>query len=559
MSPKPSVETIKVTSQGLSAPLAAEVPNADDHFTESAKQILKFHGVYQQHDRDLSGPKEHNFMIRTKVPGGQLSAAQYLAHDQIASDYGNETLRLTTRQCVQFHGVIKHDLPGSIRALNEVLITTLGACGDIVRNVMACPVPSADPRRRTAQAFADQLTRALFPKTRAYHQIWLDGEPLVDESPVEEPLYGATYLPRKFKIGIALPEDNCVDVYTQDIGLVALFEGDDTLAGFNLFVGGGMGMTHKIDTTFPRLADLIGFVTADQVLETCQAIVTIHRDFGDRENRKHARLKYILHEWGAARFTAELQQRLTFTLQPPRPMPPLRSVDHLGWAEQGDGQWYLGLPIDNGRIQDSGEWRLRSGLRNVLERFDLGVRLTPQQNILLTDIAEADRPAIEALLHQYNIHTVERISPVRRHALACPALPTCGLAIAEAERVSPRLITEFEALLDDLGLTGERIAVRMTGCPNGCARPYVAEIAFVGRSKDKYTVYLGGSFDGDRLAAEFLDLVHVDELVPVLAPVLQDYRDHRRADEAFGDYAYRVGMDYLRALTAPVVGEVAAD
>ncbi|MBI5958257.1 MAG: NADPH-dependent assimilatory sulfite reductase hemoprotein subunit [Chloroflexi bacterium] len=550
---------MKAASQGLHAPLAGEVSNAEDYFSEAAKQLLKFHGMYQQHDRDQDGPKTHSFMIRTKVPGGQLSAAQYLAHDRISSDFGNETLRLTTRQCIQFHGILKGDLRDSIRTLHNVLITTLGACGDIVRNVMACPVPSTDPRRRAAQAFADELTLALFPQTRAYHQIWLDGEALIDETPLDEPLYGPTYLPRKFKIGIALPEDNCVDVYTQDIGLVALFDGAETLAGFNLLVGGGMGKTHKMETTFARLADLIGFVTPDQVIETCRAIVTIHRDFGDRENRKHARLKYVLHEWGVERFKAELQQRLSFTLQPPRPMPTLRNVDHLGWNAQGDGRWFLGLPIENGRILDESSKQLRLGLRTTLERFDLGVRLTPQQNILLTDIVEADRPTIEALLYEYNIQTIEQISPVRRLALACPALPTCGLAIAEAERISPQLITEFEQLLDDTGLVGEPIVIRMTGCPNGCARPYVAEIAFVGRSKEKYTIYLGGSFDGERLAVEFLDLVHADDLVPVLAPVLRDYHAHRQTGERFGDYVYRAGIDTLRALVPQPVGEAVGD
>lgn len=549
---KKSLELIKAESNGLRGTIAEELANSERYFSGDAEKLLKFHGMYQQEDRD--GRKRdraadhHQFMIRTKLPGGQLTAEQYLIHDDIATQYGNGTLRITTRQDFQFHGVLKGDLRQTMRGLNHTLVTTLGACGDIVRNVMACPAPTADPQRLAVQEYAFELTRALFPRTRAYHQIWLDGEQLIDDSIVEEPLYGKTFLPRKFKIAIAYADDNCVDVYTNDVGLVALFDDANQLIGFNLLAGGGMGMTHQNDATYARLADVVGFIRPDQVVEAVTGIVTIHRDFGDRENRKHARLKFILQERGVAWFKQELENRIGFTFPDPLPMPPFRVDDHLGWHEQGDGNWFVGIPVENGRIIDRGEHRLRSGLRAVIEQFNLPVRLTAQQNILLVNIAPEARDEVTALLHDYHIQTVEQISSVRRGALACPALPTCGLAITEAERALPQVIDELEDTLHEIGIPEADIVVRMTGCPNGCSRPYVAEIAFVGRSLDKYTIFLGGNPIGTRLARPFIDLVHVRSLVPALHPVLEYYRDFRLPDEAFGDFVVRVGLDQLQAL-----------
>lgn len=547
---KVNVEAVKAESSGLRGSVAGELDVANQFFTPQAETILKFHGIYQQEDRDARKldrkADHHQMMIRTRLPGGQLTAAQYLAHDDIASTYGNGTLRITTRQDFQFHGVLKGDLQQTIREINAALVTTLGACGDIVRNVMACPAPTADPERLAAQEFAWGLSRALFPQTNAYHQIWLDGEALIDDSEIEDPLYGKTYLPRKFKIAIAHAGDNCVDVYTNDVGLVALFE-DGKLTGFNLLAGGGMGMTHANEETYARLADEIAFVTPEQVIEAVTAIVTIHRDFGSRENRKHARLKYILADHGVDWFRAELERRLGYTLQPLRPMPPFEVLDHLGWNEQGDGKLYLGIPVENGRIADRGDERQRSGLRAAIEQFNLSVRLTAQQNILLTGIAPDQQAAVDALLYEYGVQRVEQISSIRRNAMACPAMPTCGLAIAEAERALPHIIDEFETALDELGIGDAGIVTRMTGCPNGCARPYVAEIAFVGRSLNKYSIFLGGNPAGTRLAKPFLDIVHIEQLVPTLTPVLAHYRDERLLGEAFGDYANRVGLDTLRA------------
>lgn len=549
---KANVEQIKAESNGLRGVLADELANSDRYFSGAGEKILKFHGIYQQEDRD--GRKQdrsadhHQFMLRTKLPGGQLTAEQYLVHDDLATTYGNNTLRITTRQDFQLHGVVKGDLRETVRAFNHALVTCLGACGDIVRNVMVCPAPTADPQRKAAQDYAFGLTTALFPRTNAYHQIWIDGEQIIDDHELEDPIYGKTYLPRKFKIAIAYAGDNCVDVYTNDVGLVALFDNDQRLIGFNLLAGGGLGMTHANDATYARLADEIGFITPEQVIEAVTAIVTIHRDFGDRENRKHARLKYILQERGVDWFRAELEARLGYAFQPARPQPPFEVDDHLGWHAQGDGLWYIGIPVENGRIVDRGSYRLRSGLRAIVAQYNLSVRLTAQQNILLTGIVPDERTAVDELLAEYGILTVQQISRVRRNAIACPALPTCGQAITEAERVFPQFIDQLEDALDELGIGDAAITTRMTGCPNGCARPYVAEIALVGRTLDKYTIFLGGNPIGTRLAKPFLDLVPIADIIPVLTPILAHYRDSRDDGETFGDYCLRVGLEHLREL-----------
>jgi len=552
---KVSVEQIKADSDGLRGTIGGELATDARQFTDAAEKLLKFHGIYQQEDRDARkldrSADHHQFMLRTKIPGGQMTVAQYLVHDDLAGDYGNGTLRITTRECFQLHGVVKDDLRATLQALNAALVTSLGACGDIVRNVMACPAPTADPARQSVQAFALELSRALFPRTSAYHQIWIDGEEMIADEVVEEPLYGKSYLPRKFKIAIAYAGDNCVDVFTNDIGLVALFDEQNALLGFNFLAGGGMGMTHQNDATYARLGDIVGFITPDQVVDAVKAAVTIHRDFGDRENRKHARLKYILHERGVAWFRAELEARTGFTLGDARPMPVFGVDDHLGWHDQGDGRWFIGLPVENGRIIDRGNYRLRTGLRAIIERFQPSIRLTAQQNILLTDVAAEQRAEVDATLAEYGIVTVERISNARRRALACPALPTCGLAITEAERAMPGVIDELEDTLTELGIPEADITARMTGCPNGCARPYVAEIAFVGRSLEKYTIYLGGAPNGTRLALPFADLVSIRDLVPTLRPTLEYWRDARAADESFGDFCFRVGIERLQTLNVP--------
>ncbi len=545
-----NVEQVKLESRGLRGPLDVDIENSDAFLSEAGKVLIKFHGSYEQTNRDQRGAveKEYSFMIRSKLPGGKLTAEQYITHDDIASEYGNETLRITTRQGIQFHGVIKSDLRNTIRALNHKLVTTFGACGDVVRNVMCCPAPTRDPQRLIVQRLADELSAATLPRTRAYHQIWLEGESIVQDE--EDKLYGQTYLPRKFKVGIAYAGDNCVDVFTNDAGLIALFDEANTLIGFNVVAGGGMGLTHNNDETFARLADIVGFVAPEHALEVIKAIVTVHRDFGDRTNRKHARLKYVLQEWGLEKFRTELQSRVSFPIHDPQPMPDFAVDDHLGWNDVGDGTWCVGLPIDSGRIADRGVSRLRSGLRHIVEQFRPSVRLTAQQNILLADIRAEDRAAIEAQLDEYGIVTVDHITGLRRNSLACPALPTCSLAITEAERVLPHVIDDIEGILEETGLIQEPIVLRMTGCPNGCARPYVAELALVGRSLNKYVIYLGGNVAGTRLARPFLDVVPIDKIGATLKPVFEHFRAERKPAEAFGDYCDRVGFEYLKSFTS---------
>ena len=509
-------EQVKSESRGLRGPLSEDLASSDAFLSEAGKLLIKFHGSYEQTNRDKRGAaaREYIFMIRSKLPGGRLTAAQYLAHDDIATQHGNGTLRITTRQGIQFHGVVKGHLRDTIRELNHALVTTFGACGDVVRNVMCCPAPSDDPKRLAVQRFADLLCVETLPKTKAYHQIWVDGQAIVADE--EDPLYGNTYLPRKFKIAIAFAGDNCMDIFTNDAGLIALFDDDGTLAGFNVIAGGGMGVTHNKEATFARLADVVGFVAPEHAVDVIKAIVTVHRDFGDRTDRKHARLKYVLHEWGLEKFRQELQSRVTFPIEPPREMPTFVVDDHLGWNQHGPGAWSLGLPIDSGRIADVDSQRVRTGIREVVSRFVAHVQLTAQQNILLSGIREADREAVETVLDAHGIVTVGRISGLRRNSLACPALPTCGLALTEAERVLPRVLGEIDAVLEDVGLPGHPIVFRMTGCPNGCARPYVAEVALVGRSLDKYMLYLGGDVAGTRLARPFLDLVPLGSVARTL-------------------------------------------
>lgn len=395
-----------------------------------------------------------------------------------------------------------------------------------------------------------QLFERFLPHTGAYHEIWLDDENIATAPTTEageEPLYGQTYLPRKFKVAIAPPGDNCIDVYTQDVGLIAIAP-DNTLQGFNLLVGGGLGMTHNKPKTFPRLADPLAFVTPERVVAVVEQIVGMHRDYGDRTNRKHARLKYLVHEWGLERFRAELEQRLGTRLEPAASVAPAPLQLHLGWHAQDNGRWYLGVSVENGRIQDGENVRLKTGLREIIATFQPGVHFTPNHDLLLTNVRETDKMAIEGILRQYGIPRHQDLSNVQRHSLACPALPTCGLALAEAERALPEVIDRLEAELARLGLQDEALTLRMTGCPNGCARPYVADLAFVGRSLDKYMIYVGGSIEGRRLNQPFQDLVPASALVDTILPLFIFFKQARWSEESFGDFCTRVGIETLRTV-----------
>jgi sulfite reductase (NADPH) hemoprotein beta-component len=529
-----------------------------ERFSEDDYEFLKFHGIYQQDDRDKRKvAKEYIYMVRGRLPGGVLHPSIYLAFDQLCGLYGNNTLRITTRQGFQFHGVTKGNLGKFMKGLNDAMATTLAACGDVTRNVMAAPTPATSPLVDEIQRQAATVSDALLPKTRAYHQIWVEGVELKltdEDAHFVDPLYGKTYLPRKFKVAFAIPPLNDIDIFTNDCGFVAIIE-NGRLAGYNLIAGGGMGMSHGNVQTFPRLADVIGFIKPEQVIETAKGVVTVHRDFGDRTNRKHARLKYVLQERGVAWFRAELEQRLGCKLETARPFEFTRQGDLYGWHRQFDGKYFLGLFVENGRIKDEGGYRLKTGLRRVAEQFRTELRLSPSQNILLINVNTNDKEAISRVLAEHGVAVENQAGVVRRASMACPALPTCGLALAESERVMPDVITRIEKLLAEIGLADEEIIVRMTGCPNGCARPYTAELALVGRAPGKYQLYLGGNESSTRLARLYKESVKNEDLDAELRPLFTQFARERQGAERFGDFCQRV---LLPAAAAPAPEPVVA-
>ena len=578
---KPSkAEALKRSSDYLKLPLLNELAEGGASISEPAMQILKFHGSYQQDDRDLrtqlrreGKDRAHSFMVRVRVPGGRITAGQYLACERLAREVGDGTLRITTRQEFQLYGILKRDLKGMVRAVNEALLDTLAACGDVERNILCCPAPIADGVREVMQQDCAELAAHLSPRASSYWDIWLDGEtidnpgapkpgpPLVPTSGDDavEPIYGVAYMPRKFKTAFALPNDNCVDVHANDLGFVADVQ-DGKLNGYNVLVGGGMGTTPSAQKTFPAVAIPLTYVPRSDVRRIAEAVVKVQRDFGSRSDRKRARLKYVIYDWGIDAFRDKVAEYLGTPLEPPRDLPVLEVDDHLGWHEQGDGKLFLGIPVENGRIKDDGDFRLLSGLRAYFERHGTPARLTCLQSIALSDIEPASRAEVDAWLEEYGIASVERISNVRRWSMACPALPTCGLAVTESERVLPDVLDRFEATMAALGLSDERFTVHMTGCPNGCARPYNSDIGLVGRGASKnpdgspgpgtYTVFLGGRVQGDRLNEVFKDHVPLDQIVDTLAPAFSRFKADRHHGEAFGDFCHRVGVEALAAESA---------
>jgi sulfite reductase (ferredoxin) len=557
-----SVEELKANSNGLRGALPIQLLEPTPHFDDDVKNLLKFHGIYQQHDRDVRGRNNrvHSFMVRSRIPGGRLTPLQYLVHDALGDEFGKGDIRLTTRQGIQLHGVIKDELKPTLRKLNNVLVSTLAACGDVARNVMSCPAPFGDPVREELQAMAQSIASHLAPRTTAYHEIWLeddegkkvrqrlDGE---ESTPVDEPIYGKTYLPRKFKIAIAYPGDNCTDILSNDIGLVGLIDESGLhVHGYNIFVGGGLGATHNDPATYPRLASPLAYVPVEQTLDVVEKIVMVQRDHGDRTDRKHARMKYVVEEWGSARFKATVEEYLGYSLEDVRPMPELAFDDHLGWHPQQDGLWFYGIYVENGRVKDDGNVRMRSGLRSLVQQFQPQVIITAQQNIILSGFTTEQKVAVEETLRTFGVPTVEELSLVRRNAMACPALPTCGLALAEAERFLPSVIDEIELIAGDLGLANEHFSIRMTGCPNGCARPYVADIGLVGRTLGKYNIYLGGNMEGTRLNTLYKELVSSNQLGAEIRIVLERYVQERQPAESVGSWATRVGIATLQESVA---------
>jgi sulfite reductase (NADPH) hemoprotein beta-component len=513
-------------------------------FSDDDYEFLKFHGIYQQDDRDQRKEGKHYvLMVRTKFPGGALSAAQYLTCDDLATKYGNSTLRITTRQDFQFHGIVKSNLRQSMKSLNEALISTIAACGDVERNVMAPPTPATSPLVDEVLQEARRLSDALCPKTPAYHSIWLDGRELDLNSPESsdfvDPLYRKSYLPRKFKTAFVIPPLNDIDIFTNDLGFVVIAE-NGKLVGYNLLAGGGMGMSHGNTNTFPRLADVVGFFTPEHLEDVAKAVLTIHRDFGDRTNRKHARLKYVLEERGVDWFRIEVEQRAGIRLQPARAVQFTKQGDLLGWHRQTNGKYFLGIFVENGRIRNAEGYQLKTGLRQVIERFQPEVRLTATQNLLLVNVEESQRAKIDELLAEHGVSAANPFSRTRLASMACPALPTCGLALAESERTLPGILSRLEELLASLNLSDEELIVRMTGCPNGCARPYMAEIAFVGKCPNKYQLYLGGNEGSTRLNRLYKDSVKGEDLLTELKPILTRFVRERHAGERFGDFCARV-------------------
>jgi sulfite reductase (NADPH) hemoprotein beta-component len=549
-------EVLKAHDPLLAGTIAQTLADpSKDHFSDDDYEFLKFHGIYQQDDRDKRKTgKQYIYMVRARLPGGEVSPAVYLGFDRLSDLYGNHTMRLTTRQSFQLHGVVKNNLGKFIKGLNDAAATTLAACGDVTRNVMAAPTPATSPLVDEIQRLAKTVSDALLPKTRAYHQIWLEGTELKlteEDANFADPLYGKTYLPRKFKVAFAIPPLNDIDIFTHDCGLVAIVE-NMKLAGFNVLAGGGMGMSHGNSHTYPRLADLIGFIRPERVLETVRAMVTIHRDFGDRTNRKHARLKYVIAERGAPWFRQELERRLGFTLEEARPFNFTRQGDLYGWRQQFDGRFFLGLFVENGRIKDAGAYRLKTGLRRVAEQFKTDLRLTPSQNILLVNVPPGDRDGITQMLAGHGVPVENQASVIRRASIACPALPTCGLALAESERIMPDVLGRIEGVLAELGLADEEIIIRMTGCPNGCARPFMAELALVGRAPGKYQLYVGGNQAGTRLARLFRQNVKSDDIANELRPWLSRFARERLGAERFGDFCQRILLQEEAAAAPPL-------
>jgi sulfite reductase (ferredoxin) len=549
------VEIIKEDSHNLRGAIKTQLAEEATFFPEESVQLLKFHGIYQQDDRDErkslkdSGQMlDYSFMVRTRNPSGYAPAAFYLAMDHLADRLASGTLRVTTRQGLQLHGVHKSNLREVIDEINKNLGTTLGACGDINRNVMAPPAPFTAKPYAVARQTAEQIAELLTPHTGAYFEVWQADEKVFSSQEEFEPIYGKTYLPRKFKIAVAVEGDNSVDIYTQDLGVVPIFNIHQKLTGFNLTVGGGLGTTHANPATFPRKADHLGFVTPEDLLAAVKAVVLVQRDFGDRYNRRHARLKYLIHDQGIDWFRSKVEEYLGKPLQPWFPLKPWVFEDYLGWHPQGDGRYFLGLWIENGRIKDEGTFRLKTALREIVERYQCDLLFTPTQNVLLTGILAEQRQGIDTLLATHGVRTAEAISNAERYSMACPAWPTCGLAVTESERALPGVVDEIGAKLAELGLSDEAITIRMTGCPNGCARPYMGEIGFVGSGTNAYNVYLGGNLAATRLNWVFREKVKREEILPVLGPIFEAFKQERSSGESFGDFCLRKGREALLAI-----------
>jgi len=542
-------ERIKEASDYLRGTLAEglreEITGA---IIEDDAQLVKFNGMYLQDDRDLRPERARKkmekafaFMIRVRIPGGVLTSQQWLALDQVARDYGSGTMRLTTRQTVQLHGVIKSNLKATLKAIDAVLLNSIAACGDINRNVMCNVLPEQSRAHAAAIALARSVSDHLLPRTPAYREIWLDGERIAGgEGEVVEPIYGKTYLPRKFKVVVAVPPSNDVDVFAHDLGYIAIVGDAGEIIGWNVTVGGGMGMTHGELDTYPRVADIMGFCKTEDAVKIAEAVVTVQRDWGDRKSRKHARLKYSIEDRGLDAFRAEVEQRAGVKLGAAKPFTFSSTGDRYGWSEGTDGRSHLTLFVQNGRVHDSALGAQQTALRTIAQRHDGGFRITPNQNLVIANVPTSEQTEIERIAREAGL--LAPWSGLRRNSMACVALPTCGLALAESERYLPDLLTALDERLAAFGLSADDIVIRMTGCPNGCARPYLAEIGLVGKGPGRYNLYLGAAFDGSRMNKLYAEDLDHAGIVAALDPLFAAYVKERQKGERFGDYAIRAGI-----------------
>ncbi len=552
-------ETLKEESFQLRGTLIDELHNDSDHFTEDATQILKFHGSYQQDDRDLRKAKDaegnplgkqYSCMIRSAIPGGRITAQQFLAHLDLGDSLGNGTVRITTRQGFQVHGVPKKHLRDVVHQINAIHLTTNSACGDVNRNVMCNPAPLKNNAvMDQMQDVADRLSEHLKPRSTAYYELWIKDEDgnrfnAAEFTPAEEPIYGKTYLPRKFKIGFAQAHDNHIDAYTQDIGFMAITQGDH-VAGYNVLVGGGMGRTPSAAKTFPALGQPLGYIKPEEVLPVAEAIVKVQRDFGNRADRKVARMKYLVNEWGIEKFKAKVEEYYGHSIPAFKEMTTTAALDYMGWHPQGDGKFWLGVNVECGRIKDEGDLKIKTAFREILGKYGMEVRLTALQSVILCDIEESQREDIEQILKKNGMALAQDLTFLRKNAIACPALPLCGLAVTESERIFGEIVSGVEEQLKACDLIEEKITMHMTGCPNGCARPYTPDIGIVGKAAGKYTLFLGGNNVGSRLGFIYKDMVPHDDLITTIGSALRAYKTHREANESFGNFCHRQGPEKL--------------
>ncbi|AAU22860.1 assimilatory sulfite reductase (NADPH) hemoprotein subunit [Bacillus licheniformis] len=549
--PPSDVERIKKESdylrgtlkESMLEPLSAGISDDDN-------RLMKHHGSYLQDDRDLRNERQkqklepaYQFMLRVRMPGGVATPEQWLVMDELARKYGNGTLKLTTRETFQMHGILKWNMKKTIQSIHSAMLDTIAACGDVNRNVMCTSNPYQSEIHREVYEWSKKLSDDLLPRTRAYHEIWLDEEKVAGTPDADEvePMYGPLYLPRKFKIGIAVPPSNDIDVFSQDLGFIAIVE-DDKLIGFNVAIGGGMGMTHGDKATYPQLAKVIGFCKPEQLYDVAEKTITIQRDYGNRSVRKNARFKYTVDRLGLETVKNELENRLGWSLAEAKPYHFEHNGDRYGWVKGVKGRWHFTMFVEGGRVTDYDDYKLMTGLREIAKVHTGDIRLTANQNLIIANVTSQKKKKISELIEQFGLTDGKHYTALRRSSIACVALPTCGLAMAEAERYLPKLIDKIDEIVEENGLKNEEITIRMTGCPNGCARHALGEIGFIGKAPGKYNMYLGAAFDGSRLSKMYRENIGEEEILKELRNILPRYAKERNEGERFGDFVIRAGI-----------------